>query len=163
MVHFIWRILARIIALCLSLIFIFAAASKILHPEDFVRVVSAWKIIPSVVSPLVLIVVVFVEVVVALRLTFWPLRLKTYAETALVLLIFTSAYAVETFVSGGSKGCGCFAGLDHGWMITGRSLYTRNAALLLLILTGSGAVWLSRRSTLKSRLETENLSKEVPI
>ena len=113
-------------------VFVYASVDKVLHPEQFARIIFNYHLVPASWINLAALVLPFVELVAGLFLIFgiWP-KSAGLILTSLTL-VFILALAVN-WIRGVSLECGCFTVSSKAKGAIG-SLIARDVILLLAAL-----------------------------
>lgn len=93
--------------LLLILVFFYSGVDKVFHYEGFVNALRDYLLVPRGTAHLVAMPVILVELLIAISLLIKPWRRPAALTTAVCLLIFSTALAINHFY--GDRGiCGCW-------------------------------------------------------
>lgn len=140
-----WRVLEWVPRLLVIALFAYTGITKIVDPENFIKEVRAYEMVPMLWSNAVAYVLPWLEVIVAAMLLLDLWRREARLVVAGMLIAFTAA---KTFllVQGREFDCGCVptASFLHvlfdGWVGVGT-----NVVLLSLLALESSLEWRRRR------------------
>ena len=122
------KVFILVLRIILGVVFILAAADKVLEPGKFAIAVRGYQLIPVELSNLFAIVVAWGELIAAIMLIFGVFTRKAAGAIFLMLLMFVVAI-VAVMVRGFVIDCGCFA--NEGGSQTGFRLILRNVFLMV--------------------------------
>lgn len=101
------RLLSRVSATFLSIIFLYAGVDKVVHYDGFVNALGSYALVPTSLAAGLAPAVILLEVLVGLGLLFSSWRSRAALLGAATLAVFTVALVVNLIVAPGSV-CGCW-------------------------------------------------------
>jgi uncharacterized membrane protein YphA (DoxX/SURF4 family) len=101
------RVVPFLIRVILGGIFIYAAAGKILYPEEFSEAIANYQLVPVIFTNLIAITLPWVELIVGLLLLN---GFRTQSANVIIFLMICvfSVGAVQALIRGLDINCGCF-------------------------------------------------------
>ncbi|MBI4320366.1 MAG: thioredoxin domain-containing protein [Chloroflexi bacterium] len=96
--------------LLVGVVFIWSAGGKIAYPEEFARLMDAYGVLPTSVTPGVAVLVTWAELLLGAFLVLGVATRLTAVAASTLLAIFLAAMSLMV-VQGKSVDCGCFVGI----------------------------------------------------
>ena len=128
-----------VVQMSLAAVFLHAAAGKILRPATFLEGVRSYEVVPSMVAPVVVVVVIGAEVVIGAAQVVGVRPTLAAAAACVLLAVFTVAVAINLW-RGNYINCHCGGGGD-GETVSARSLGRLGLLMLAeLVLLSEGGV-----------------------
>ncbi|MBF0528050.1 MAG: DoxX family membrane protein [Deltaproteobacteria bacterium] len=129
------RTFVFLLRLALGLLFMFASWDKIIHPQDFAKIIYNYQILPDQLINLAAIVLPWLEMVMGLLLVCGWLPLGTTAWTSFLLALFGGVLTFN-LIRGINVHCGCFStsagGDPANWLTLVRDMVLLAAGIFLL-------------------------------
>ena len=102
-----------LLRLILGLAFILASIDKIINPEKFLEVINNYNIVPQFISPIIAMVLPWLEFISGIFLIFGILTESSAAIVIILLIMFIYGVSVNLY-RGSDIECGCFSLLFEG-------------------------------------------------
>jgi len=114
-----WHWLELVIRLAIGVLFIYASADKVLHPDKFAVVIYNYRVLPFELVNLVAILVPWLEIMIGVTLIF-GIWLETSAFLLSALMLGFAVLIISAITRGLNIECGCFTLSESGSLVSWR-------------------------------------------
>ncbi len=132
--------LESLLGLIVGAVFVYASIDKILHPEDFARIIYRYHLlgpnpwVGPILANLVAVTLPWVELLLGLSMILGPWRCEASLLAGALLLTFVLAVSSTMARGIDVENCGCFTVKSQGGRRAGYGLIVGDLALLAMVL-----------------------------